>query len=157
MEFCNAIIRALRIPCLLWILPPVRYPPAAFLFPTAHRRFDSRFDESWKSKTGMKGKKKCAIDCGNDQLQPRYVKPKADSSETTWGEMEFWLVLLLSGGSAPLHVGTFSSMANCEAAARAAVLVTPELRAPIPRNFICVQANDSGTRSPLDQPATHSR
>ena len=71
--------------------------------------------------------------------------------------MEFWLVLLLSGGSTPLHVGTFSSMANCEAAARAAVLVTPKLRAPISRNFICVQANDSGTHSPLDQPATQSR
>ena len=68
--------------------------------------------------------------------------------------MEFWLVLLLSGGSAPLHVGTFSTMASCEAAARAAVLITPENRAAIPRNFICVQANDSGTHSPVDQPAT---
>jgi hypothetical protein len=68
--------------------------------------------------------------------------------------MEFWLVLLLSGGSAPLHIGSFSNMASCEAAARAAVLITPENRAAMPRNFICVQANDSGTHSPVDQPAT---
>jgi len=91
---------------------------------------------------------------GHLELVAPICRRKTGGEAKPEDEMEFWLVLLLSGGSAPLHIGTFSSMASCEAAARAAVLITPENRAAMPRNFICVQANDSGTHSPVDQPAT---
>lgn len=62
--------------------------------------------------------------------------------------MTFWLVLLLAGGSAPLHVGNYTSLAACETAAREAALFNPGPGARVPHNFICVQANESGTKPP---------
>jgi hypothetical protein len=61
--------------------------------------------------------------------------------------MEFWLILSLASGSSPLHVGTFSSMANCEAAGKAAIVISPT-PAPLPHNFICAQTREAGAAPP---------
>jgi hypothetical protein len=69
--------------------------------------------------------------------------------------MTFWLVLLVSGGSAPLHVGTFTTLASCETAAKQAVPYNPGApSAPhvnynfVNYNFVCVQASEPGAQPP---------
>lgn len=63
--------------------------------------------------------------------------------------MIFWLILVLGSGDQALHVGNFNTSAACEAAAKRAVLVTPETAAKPPYfGFICVQSNESTTKPP---------
>jgi hypothetical protein len=68
--------------------------------------------------------------------------------------MTFWLVLLVSGGSAPLHVGNFTTLASCETAAKQAIQYNPAPSAPrvnysfVNYNFICLQASENGAQPP---------
>ena len=62
--------------------------------------------------------------------------------------MVFWLILVLGSGEA-LHVGNFTTSAACEAAAKKAVMVSPNAAAPPPYlGFLCVQSNETTTRPP---------
>lgn len=63
--------------------------------------------------------------------------------------MTYWLVLLLTGGAAPLHVGNYKSLSDCEAAAKQAIEYNPAAPriAGTPYNFFCIQVNENGNQS----------
>jgi hypothetical protein len=69
------------------------------------------------------------------------------------GMIVWWLVLVTVGGGGPnvpmIHVGTFSSLANCQAAANGAAPVDTVPGGKVTGFvFTCVQANDSGSSPP---------
>ena len=71
----------------------------------------------------------------------------------------FWLILIIGGGAPMMHVGTFLSLENCEAAAGRDVFVdrtprNPTQPPPPPEAhfYVCVQANQAGTNPPSVQP-----
>ena len=56
--------------------------------------------------------------------------------------------MLVLGSGEALHVGNFTSTAACEAAAKKAVFVNPNPAVTPPYfGYICVQSNESTTRS----------
>jgi hypothetical protein len=64
--------------------------------------------------------------------------------------MIFWLILVVTAGPTAqttrmMHVGNFSTLAECQSAAKAAAFVG---LAPTTRNFVCVQANTQGISPP---------
>ena len=65
--------------------------------------------------------------------------------------MIFWLILLTHAGQT-IHVGNFTTVEACQKAAEQSILVNPNKppSTPVGRWFICVQANDSGTKPPLE-------
>ncbi len=75
--------------------------------------------------------------------------------------MTFWLVLIALNGSgsnstpALMHVGNYSSVADCDKAAKATtnapvgpITALPSLGPTIGVWFMCVQASESGTTPP---------
>jgi hypothetical protein len=69
-------------------------------------------------------------------------------------EMVVWWLILVGVGGAPggpmsTHVGTFSSLANCQTAANSAAAVDTVPQGKVDGFvFACVQANDSGSAAP---------
>jgi hypothetical protein len=64
--------------------------------------------------------------------------------------MIFWLILVITAGPTAqttrmMHVGNFSTLADCQSAAKSAAFVG---LAPTTRNFVCVQANTQGINPP---------
>ena len=64
--------------------------------------------------------------------------------------MVFWLILVVTAGANAqipkmMHVGNFSSLAECQSAAKAAAFVGGGATT---RNFVCVQANTQGINPP---------
>jgi hypothetical protein len=64
--------------------------------------------------------------------------------------MIFWLILVITAGPTAqttrmMHVGNFSTLAECQSAAKAAAFVG---LGPTTRNFVCVQANTQGINPP---------
>lgn len=60
----------------------------------------------------------------------------------------FWLILIIGGGAPMMHVGTFLSLENCEAAAGRDVFIDRTPRNPTQPQppsgahfYVCVQAN----------------
>jgi len=62
--------------------------------------------------------------------------------------MTFWLMMYFVSGS-PVHVGNYATLASCQTAARQAALVNPYPRVSPPwYGFVCLQANEMGTKPP---------
>jgi hypothetical protein len=65
----------------------------------------------------------------------------------------YWLVLFFNYAStempSPMHVGTFSSLDSCKAAANGAVAIDTHPDAKPPGlTFACIQANEAGVHPP---------
>jgi len=71
-------------------------------------------------------------------------------------EMVIWLVLAVAGpnsyNSSPvmMHVGTYSSHSACQSAAKGATYPVKPLANNAQPTFICIQANDAGSKPPLN-------
>ena len=64
--------------------------------------------------------------------------------------MIFWLIFVMTAGpnaheARMMHVGNFSSLEECQSAAKAAAFIGG---GPTTRNFVCVQANSQGINPP---------
>ncbi len=67
--------------------------------------------------------------------------------------MAYWLVIVLAGATAPLHVGNFASLADCQSASNDAVVesrghgTAPGFEQN-PVTFLCVRASDGKLNPP---------
>ena len=70
--------------------------------------------------------------------------------------MVFWLVLVIAGTNtsnpAPvlMHVGNYTSSSECQTAAKGASYPVRSLTNTSQPTFICIQANDAGSKPPPD-------
>lgn len=70
--------------------------------------------------------------------------------------MMIWLVLVIAGpnvyNAAPvmMHVGNYTSYAACESAAKSATYPVRPLANTAQPTFICIKANDPGSKPPPD-------
>ena len=70
--------------------------------------------------------------------------------------MVIWLVLVVAGpnsyNSSPvmMHVGNYSSLSACQTAAKSATYPVRPLANNAQPTFMCIQANDAGSKPPLN-------